>query len=159
MSPLRAFAAIRDARGLKPRAKLLLFLLATHADESVACWPTLEHLGLEAGMSAAAVRYFVHDLRRGCVVELSPGARRGEYVYRLRLEQLEGADDRHAGAPLAVLDAELLEDDHVRELAALGHLQPLRGEVAPDPAALARLRKHLAQREERQSRPTRGRRS
>ena len=69
--------------GLKPLQRLVLLCLANHANEAEECWPSLDTLAKETGISRRYVVELVHKLASLGLVSMSKRKRSATTLYRL----------------------------------------------------------------------------
>lgn len=83
---LELIARVRDLK-LAPPQKLLLFALASRADQAGRCWPSVSRVCRDTGLSRRAVQiHLKHLTTRGVVVREDRHGRSN--VYRLRFDSL-----------------------------------------------------------------------
>lgn len=90
--------------GLKPLQRLVLLCLANHANEADECWPSLDTLAKETGISRRYVVELVHELASLGLVSMSKRKRSATTLYRLTQDESVSADT--SDVDLDTLDGE-----------------------------------------------------
>lgn len=108
---LQTMNAIRDASAPFLQgggsAKAVLYALATFADASGWAWPSLERLGVAAGLSKRATYPVVERLAHAGLLDVVKGSQHTSNRYRVNVEALRGlAVSREATSPLETTSGE-----------------------------------------------------
>ncbi len=89
------------AMGLNQGEKLVLLVLADHADEHFECWPSKERLAAHTGMSVRAIYSAIQGLqKRGMLTmehRMRPNGTRSTNLYQLHLELYQSAKSADGG--------------------------------------------------------------
>ncbi len=89
-TPLEVYRALRDARGLTPTTKLVLFVLFTYADPRGQAFPSESTLAAACGVTDRTVRRALANARSLGVISVEPGRQHRTSRYHFRADTIAG---------------------------------------------------------------------